>query len=218
MMLQIDPKRIVAQGYDRIGQRYAEQASQSRAESRARYESELMERLPGGAQVLDLGCGTGVPTTRRLARRFAITGVDISQEQIARARGNIPDASFIHAEMTELDLPPASFDGVSAFFSIIHVPRQEQPGLLHAIARWLRPGGVFVAAMTAKDKESDYAKDWLGVPMYWSGFDSETNQRLIHEAGLHIVIAREEIYAGDGVPGRFLWVIAQKAAEPDEEG
>jgi len=36
--------------------------------------------------VLELGCGSGAPDTQRLAARFRLTGVDISREQLRRAR------------------------------------------------------------------------------------------------------------------------------------
>lgn len=98
-----------------------------------------------------------------------------------------------------------------AFYSIIHVPRDEQPGLLRGIAGWLKPGGLFVAVMGAADVAEDMQSDWLGAPMYWSHFDSATNQRLVQEAGLRIVRAREETTLEDGVPVTFLWMIAQKA-------
>ena len=209
-MTSTDQKQIVANGYDRVGGLYAEHAVESRTEDRLRYESELVEGLPAGADVLDLGCGAGVPTTRRLAKHFKVTGVDISGQQIARARRSVPGASFIHGDMAQLDMPAGSFDGVAAFFSIIHVPREEHFGLLQAIEAWLRPRGLFVAAMSAGAKAATFAQDWLGAPMYWSGFDSETNKRLIEKAGLGIISARVESYDDDGVPGRFLWVVARK--------
>ncbi len=57
-----------------------------------------------------------------------------------------------------------------------------------------------------------FAPDWLGVPMYWSFFDSATNQRLIQDAGLHLLSAQEETEEEDGVPITFLWAVAQKPA------
>lgn len=56
----------------------------------------------------------------------------------------------------------------------------------------------------------DYDDDFLGTPMYWSIFDSQTNQRLIEEAGLHIVSAREETAKEFGEPTTFLWIAARK--------
>lgn len=206
----MDPKQIVAQGYDRLAERHTEWAGRIRRGERGRYTSVLLERLPAGAEVLELGCGAGIPTTRQLAQRFRVTGVDISPRQVALAQQNVPTAEFICADMTQLDFPPGSFDAVAAFYSIIHVPRQEQPKLLLDIATWLRPGGLLVATMGASSTEADFAEDWLGVPMYWSGFDSQTNKRLVEEAGLRIVSAREETAEEFDEPVTFLWVIAQK--------
>ncbi len=112
--------------------------------------------------------------------------------------------------MTKLAFPPASFDAVVAFYSIIHVPRAEHPQLLHAIATWLRPGGMLIATMGASSTEAAIEQDWLGAPMYWSHFDSETNQLLVQEAGLQILSAQEETADEDDNPVTFLWVVAQK--------
>ncbi len=209
----LDPKRVVEQGYDRIAERHLEWVHGIRAEERARYTSVLLNGLPAGAEVLDLGCGAGVPTTRQLARRFRVTGVDISARQIALARQDVPEAQFIQADITQLDFPPATFDAVSAFYSIIHVPRQEQSKLLRDIASWLRPGGLLVATMGAGSMKADYDEDFLGAPMYWSSFDSETNRRLVVEAGLHVISAREETAEEFGNPVTFLWVVAQRCRD-----
>ena len=204
-----EPKQIVAQGYDRMGERYAEEATETPGEDREWYTSLVIKTLPAGAEVLDLGCGAGVPTTQRLAQHFTVTGVDISTEQVARARRNVPNATFIEKDMTHLVLPPARFDAVVAFFSIIHVPRDEQFGLLRAIATWLRPGGVFVGSVSAspKGEEVDYDKDWMGVPMFWSSFGAETNKRLIEDAGLRVTATDDTPYDPDDM---FLWIVAKK--------
>lgn len=206
----LDPKQVVQEGYDRIAERHLEWSLTVRSEERARYTSVLLSELPTGATVLDLGCGAGVPTTQELARRFKVTGVDISQRHIALARQNVPEAQFIQADITQLDFPPASFDAVTAFYSLIHVPRQEQSKLLRDIASWLRPGGLFVATMGARSVERDFDEDFLGARMFWSSFDSETNKRLVEETGLRIMSAQEETAMEFGAPVTFLWLIAQK--------
>jgi ubiquinone/menaquinone biosynthesis C-methylase UbiE len=148
-----------------------------------------------------------------LAGRFVVTGVDLSARHVEMARRNVPDATFLQGDKAALDFPPASFDAVTAFYSIIHVPREEHPGLLRDVARWLRPGGLFVVAMGFHSTEDTYEQDWLGVPMYFSHFDSATNQRLVEEAGLHLLAANEETADEDGMPATFLWVVAQKAID-----
>lgn len=205
-----DPKRIVRQGYDAIASEYGEWAQQVRQEERERYTKILLQRVPMGARVLELGCGAGVPTTRALAQRFAVTGVDISAGQLAEARQNVPLASLVQADMARLGLAPASFDAVAAFYSLIHVPWTEQPALLGQVAAWLRPGGWLVATMSAQEDEAGYEENWLGAPMYWSSYDAATNRRLVVEAGLHLIQATEETADEFGQPVTFLWVVAQK--------
>jgi len=85
-----NPKRLVAQGYDIIADRYTMWTQRVRAEERARYTQLLHETLPTHATVLELGCGAGLPTTRTLAQRFRVIGVDISAQQLARAKRHVP--------------------------------------------------------------------------------------------------------------------------------
>jgi cyclopropane fatty-acyl-phospholipid synthase-like methyltransferase len=209
----VDPKQIVANGYDRIAEQYCAWARQVRQEERAKYTAVLLKKLPVGATVLELGCGAGLPTTRQLAERFAVTGVDLSARQVDLARRNVPAVTFLHADMTQLDFVPTSFDGVVAFYSLMHVPRHEHPGLLRKITAWLRAGGLLVATLWPHATEATYADDWLGAPMYWSGFDSETSTRLVAAAGLQILRAEEETMEEFGVPITFLWVIAEKPVQ-----
>ena len=206
----MDPKQIIANGYDHIAEKHEEWASDIRVEERAKYTSVLLENLPKGAEVLELGCGSGIPTTQQLAEKFCVTGVDISARQVALAQQKISSAKFIHADMTKLDFPIESFDAVAAFYSIIHVPRQEQAELLRKIASWLRSPGLLVATMGAYATEAYINDNWLGTPMYWSSFDSETNRQLVQETGLDIIRAIEETADEFDVPITFLWVIAQK--------
>src|SRR2546426_11015698 len=121
----VDPKQIVADGYDRIAEQYCAWASQVGQEERAKHTAVLLEKLPPGAAVLELGCGAGLPTTRQLAERFAVTGVDIAARQVALARHHVPTATLLHADMTQLDFAPTSFDAVAAFYSLLHGPPDE---------------------------------------------------------------------------------------------
>ena len=205
-----DPKDIVTQGYDQIAEEHLAWSLQVRAEERERYTGWVLSHLPPGAKVLDLGCGTGLTTTKALADRFQITGVDISAKHIEMARTNLPQATFIQADMTELTFAPDSFDSVVAFYSLFHLPREEQKMLLPQITSWLLPGGFFVATLGIHAMSASIEEDWLGTTMYWSSYDGETNRQLIQEAGLQIVQANEETAEEMGMPITFLWIIAQK--------
>jgi cyclopropane fatty-acyl-phospholipid synthase-like methyltransferase len=112
MMRDSDPKSIVERGYDRIAERYAATAAQERSDERARYTNVIVQSLPAGADVLELGCGAGGPTTQALAARFTLIGVDLSARSVELARHNVPTAAILHAAMTALDFAPERFDAV----------------------------------------------------------------------------------------------------------
>ncbi|MBR0715914.1 class I SAM-dependent methyltransferase [Bradyrhizobium liaoningense] len=82
-------------------------------------------------------------------------GVDASLGQIVRARRNVPEANFVHADMTSIQLPTGSFDAISAFCSMTHVSGNEHAALIRRIASWLRPDGIFVASFGSAEG------DWL---------------------------------------------------------
>lgn len=204
-------KAIVAAGYDQIAEQYTAWASGVRVAEREHYTQLILDALPAGASVLELGCGSGVPTTQRFAERFVVTGIDLSARQIALARQQVPGSTFIHADMTAITFPPATFDAVVSFYALTHVPCMEHAALLVQIAAWLHPGGLFVAAMGATGTADVIDSNWLGTPMYFSHFDAATNRRLATDAGFTLLSAREETAEEDGRPATFLWIVARKS-------
>ena len=207
-----DPKRIVARGYDAIAVRYAEWKDASGWPTMARLKN-LLERLPDGSKILELGCGRGVPATRELAKRHEVVGVDISSSQVALARHHVPEATFVHADVMELELPPGSFDAVVSIFMFGHIPPDEQEELVERIAEWLRPGGWLFTTMGARDDDAPamVEDDWLGAPMYFAGVGREKSLGWIESAGFEVERADVVPQMEHGEEVRFLWVLARKS-------
>ena len=201
------PREIVAAGYDRVATRHLEWMSQIRGDPRLRFLRELMARLPPHPVMLDLGCGAGVPCTALLAERGGVAGVDLSISQLKLASQNVPRARFIKADMTTLALRSASFDAVTAFYSVMHVPRDQHGLLFRSIATWLRPGGHLLAALGCGADEGT-VEDWLGTPMFFSSHDTHTNRRLLAEAGLTVLLDEVVTMREPEGPATFQWVIA----------
>ena len=160
----------------------------------------------------ELGCGAAVQSTRMLASRGRLVGVDISEEQIRRARQQIPEATFIRADATEMDSAPESFDAIVAFFVFAHIPRAELPDLIRRVALWLRPNGWFLATMGSRGGGENIEADWLGVPMFFSSLAAAESRELVRVAGLEIV-NDEVIVQSEPDHGEieFLWVLARRS-------
>jgi ubiquinone/menaquinone biosynthesis C-methylase UbiE len=123
-----DMKAIVADGYDRIADDYLGRFGQSSV--RDAMLAELLKKLPARAMVLDLGCGAGEPVAREfVAHGFEVTGVDASPGQIMRARRNVPEANFVHADMTSIQLParPVHANGPIGWSFSADVGRNKRP-------------------------------------------------------------------------------------------
>lgn len=209
-----DTRQIVESGYDKMAEAYLSTKNTEDPTTLLALE-ELASALPAGATVLDLGCGAGVPATRWLSERgYAVTGVDFSVKQLDLARRLVPGATFIRADMIELDFSPDSFDAVVALHSIIHVPREEHPAMLAKIQTWLKPRGALLATLTMTDFDGENS-DWegWGAAMRWSHYDRDVNEKMLGKAGFEISYAEPRTGGGTGdTEETWLWVLARKPA------
>jgi cyclopropane fatty-acyl-phospholipid synthase-like methyltransferase len=203
-----DPRRTVEAGYDALAPRFSEWMTRIEGEPWERFFAELTVPLADGARLLDLGCGDGTKAAR-LAERFDVVGVDVSGEQLRLAHAAAPGSIFVQADFAELDFPVATFDAVIALYSIMHVARDDHPRLFAKVLRWLKPGGLFLTSLSNVGGP-DRTEKWLGVEMFFSGFDAETNSRLVREAGFDLLV--DEVVRMREPEGEtaFLWVLAQK--------
>ena len=182
------PKDVVRDGYDAVSYTYRRDAKDGACAEYRRWLDELIPLLSPGARVLDLGCGCGIPVASRLAADFQVTGVDLSPVQTRRARQSVPNARFVPADMATVDFAPASFEAIVAFYSIIHVPLEEQPGLFRKLSGWLVPVGHLMVTV-GSTKWTGTEANWLGVPgatVYWSHADAATYESWLLENGFTI--------------------------------
>lgn len=205
-----DPRtKLVGEGYDVMADTWEEWSERVTDDPRHEWLDALLALLPDDARVVELGCGNGTPETRELAARTRLTAVDLSEEQLRRARERVPGAEFVHADLTSIEFADGSLDAVAAFYVLNHVPRDLLPGLFERVHRWLRPGGHLLATLGASDLP-DWEGEWLGVPMFFSGHEPETNMRLLRAAGFSLV--RDEPVTITEPEGAvtFHWVLARR--------
>lgn len=105
-------------------------------------------RLPVGKRVLEIGCGGGggLVSLARVCRPSRLTGLDIDDRLLARARRAVDGAGvpadLILGDARALPFPDRFFDLVFDFGTCWHIAR---PGAaLAEVARVLTPDGLFV--------------------------------------------------------------------------
>lgn len=115
----------------------------------------VARRVPEGAEVLDVGCGTGGVTRHLLKRGCAVTGVDRSAQMLAVAERKLTAAAATGdrlrlqtTNVIQLDraFPDASFDCVVCCLVLSELTRPERRYALGEFCRLVRPGGTVVLA------------------------------------------------------------------------
>lgn len=110
--------------------------------------------LPTPARILDAGCGSGRNMVE-LARRGAVTGVELSGPSVEIARGR-ETGEVIEGSILEMPFADASFDLAVSFDVIEHL--EDDGRALRELRRVVAPGGALVVTVPAYQ--------WL-----WSGHD-----------------------------------------------
>lgn len=203
----MDFKKTVKEGYNAIANRYLAERTRDSADVRLLHD--FIERLAANAKVLDAGCGAGIPISQMLSENFAVTGVDFSEAQVELAKKNVPHAKFLCEDMTKLDFPDDSFDGITSYYAIIHIPREEHQSLLANFHRILKPGGFALLCLGAEHLIDDIDENYLGTRMYWSHYDTETYLKMLNDCGFSILWSKH-VTDGTCEGAGHLFVFAQK--------
>jgi SAM-dependent methyltransferase len=162
-------------------------------------------------KVLDLGCGTGVPFDKFLVDKgYDLTGVDIAQKHVDKAKNNVPEADFIQDDFFELDFDQRSFDAVVSFYAIFHIPREDHKELLSRIKNWLGDGGLILITMGSE--EMDMLEGEIGgEKMLWSSHSAEKNKKMVEDAGFEIL----ESFQEDWREENHLWILGRKNGDKE---
>ena len=177
--------RRQAAAFDAIGERYDDVFPHKSGQIIA--TQWMIDRLAPGARVLDLGCGTGVPTAGMLAESgIEVVGVDVSTEMLALARRNVPAGRFVAMDALELDGTLGRFDAVCAFFCLLMLRRADIPRVLRRVRSVLQPGGLVAIGMVEGDL--DYAPlTFLGQQMSVTAYPRADLEAAIRAEGLHVL-------------------------------
>ena len=182
--------------YDHIAEQWHSNfRGQTYVERVLAYVDKILDGLPSGAKVLDLGCGTGNPIAKYIIQRgFQVTCVDQSQEMLRIAGNVIPEAELIHADMVEIEFRD-KFAAAVAWDSIFHVERKYHAAIYHKLASSLEIDGrllLSVGGSDAKDSASTdsdtegFTSEMFGQTFFYSGYAPEVARKLLEAEGFEI--------------------------------
>jgi ubiquinone/menaquinone biosynthesis C-methylase UbiE len=177
--------------FDQLAEKY--QGEHSHNPFQAALIEQISSLLPAGASVLDLGCGSGVPTAQVLTESgHRVVGVDIAEGMLRLAREQVPAAEFVHANFAELPDDFGKFEAVTAFFSLLMLSKADIERTLDKVAGWLKPGGYFAVGMVNFDADS-IPIEFMGVPVTVSGY-LEPDLKAVLEAHGFSTVSIETVF------------------------
>ncbi len=133
-----------------------------------------ISKLPKGAKILDVGCGTGYYVEELIKRGFKAVGIEPSENMRKYAESKLPAGTVINGSVLNLPFEDNSFDFIFAIEVFRYLNNEDNIRGLKEILRVLKPHGlffgtflnfyaldgfnIFVAIRKLKDR-------WLGKPL-----------------------------------------------------
>jgi SAM-dependent methyltransferase len=161
----------------------------------------------------DMGCGPGQVARYLRECGVQVCGIDLSAAMIGQARRLNPDIEFKQGDMMALDVEAETFAGIAAFYSIIHIPREQAPTALQELKRVLKPEGLLLLSFHAGD-EVIHLEEWWGkrVCVDFTFFRAEEMEGYLKTAGFIIEETMERSpYEGIEHPSQRVYILARKA-------
>jgi 2-polyprenyl-3-methyl-5-hydroxy-6-metoxy-1,4-benzoquinol methylase len=187
-----------------MGERY------HRSRDNEKFKSELEKfsgLLPTSGDVLDAGCGVGIPVSQFLVKEgFKVTGVDISKKLINLAKENVPEASFYQKNILELDFQNNTFDGIICVYTLWHIPRTDHSSIINNFHRMMKENGILV--INTGVFESDGMSTFFGERMLWSNNNPQKTLEFVKQTGFEILFEGILNLGGE----QQYWIFAKKIA------
>lgn len=144
----------LARSYDAVASEYARQIAGELAQKP--WDRAVLDRFaksirPGGI-VADVGCGPGHVGRYVAEHGVRVVGVDLSAGMIDVARRANPELELMQADMSAIPVADQSWAGIIAFYSLIHIAREEMIATLRELKRVLEPGAPLLLAFHVGDE------------------------------------------------------------------
>ncbi len=194
----------IGQSYDTLAQVWQERMLEST------YGIPQFKRALGFTQkhgfALDVGCGSsGRVIDLLLSHNFKVEGLDVSAKMLTLIRNLHPHLSFYHEDISTWELP-RSYDFISAWDSIWHLPLAKQEPVMRKLCAGLAPDGVMIITTVGLDVPGEKSDTEMGPPVQYSYLGLPQTLALLTEAGC---VCRHLEY--DQYPEKHVYIIAQKS-------
>ena len=126
--------------YDNVADTYDTHYDHHRGKTyHTHLSNHLMNALPKGGKLLDIGCGTGLFVEKYIKNGGTGTGLDISGGMVAKARRRCETCDFVVGTGEKLPFADNTFNAISSVLVFSYV--KEPEAMLSEVYRVMEPGG-----------------------------------------------------------------------------
>ncbi|MDQ6472888.1 class I SAM-dependent methyltransferase [Flavobacterium sp. LHD-80] len=148
---------------------------------------DFSEKIQPNGSILDIGCGTGNPIAKYFSENNrSVIGIDFSEKMIEVAKSQeIKNAEFIVSDFFDFKTDK-KFDGIIAWDSLFHFPKERQQEIYAIIYNLLLPGGYFLFTH-GKEKDDEHTDKMFGEPFYYSCLSRNNVLQIMTDLGFELV-------------------------------
>ncbi len=201
-------------GYDQVAEEYVVRIFHELEHKPL--DRELLDRFAAEVHdlgpVCDMGCGPGHIAHYLHSRGVNVLGIDLSPRMVEQARQLTSGIEFQEGNMSSLNVDDEAWAGIAAFYSIIHIPREEVTQVLREFRRVLQPNGLLLLAFH-QGQETVHLEEWWGkkVSIDFIFFQRAEMEAYLRTAGFEIEDSLERPpYEGVEVQTQRVYIFARK--------
>jgi SAM-dependent methyltransferase len=163
------------------------------------------DMLRRGAEVLDIGCGSGEPIARYLAGSgHPVFGVDSSPEMVALFRANLPGETAEVADMRSLKLN-RGYGGLIAWDSFFHLKPHDQRRMFPVFRDHAEPNAPLL--FTSGPAFGEAIGTLEGEPLYHASLDPDEYRSLLDQNSFDVMA---HVAEDPDCGGHTVWLARQR--------
>ena len=176
--------KSVIDDYNDIAIEYSEEFDNDTSDNK--YIDKFLQCL-NGKKILDVGCGTGRDCKYIEQKGYDVIGIDISKEMLKIAKEKYPKGKFAIMDMTNIDYPDNTFDGIMANCSLFHIPEELLSQTIESFKRVLKNNGkLFLILQEGNESKMVEEPYRHGVYVYMNYFSKKNIEQLLEEHNFKI--------------------------------
>jgi predicted TPR repeat methyltransferase len=147
----------------------------------------LIKNTPKNGDVLDLGCGTGLPISKIIYDSgLKVTGLDVSDEMIKHFKENLPNTTALRMPMTEFNAKN-EYDAIVSSYSMLCLPFGDFVAVAGKISEALKNNGYFLLFLNEGDSKQGQVQEVNGEQLFSMGMSEKEIRDIFEPNGLKII-------------------------------